>query len=98
MSNLAVHVQGLHKSYQMGRENLHVLRGAGFDVSGFCPEVQAILNALKTYGMFVADHGSNWYISGAPHPGWNDDNLHQIDQVKGGSFEVVYTGDVIDGE
>ena len=34
MSNLAVHVQGLHKSYQMGRENLHVLRGAGFDVSG----------------------------------------------------------------
>ena len=71
---------------------------AGFDVSGFCPEVQVILNALKTYGMLVADHGADWYISGAPHPGWDDDNLHEIHQVKGGSFEVVYTGEVIDGE
>ncbi len=33
MSELAVHVQGLHKSYRMGRTDLHVLRGVGLDVS-----------------------------------------------------------------
>ena len=27
-----------------------------------------MLQALKTYGMILADNGSNWYISGAPSP------------------------------
>ena len=32
MSDLAIHVRGLHKSYRMGRTDLHVLCGLGFDV------------------------------------------------------------------
>ena len=39
--------------------------------------------------MMVADNGSNWYISGAPNPGWNNDALHTLGQVKGSDFEVV---------
>jgi hypothetical protein len=40
--------------------------------------------------MFVADNGSNWYLSGAPDPRWNNDRLRsELGQVKGGSFEVV---------
>ena len=50
-----------------------------------------ILQALKTYGMMVADNGSNWYISGAPDPRWSDDDLHELSQVKGSDFEVVDT-------
>lgn len=65
---------------------------ASFDVSSFSPNVQVILTALKTYGMFVADNGSNWYISGAPDPRWNDDELHTLSLVKGGDFEVVQMG------
>ena len=38
--------------------------------------MQVILRAMKKYGMIVADNGSNWYISGAPDPRWNDDELH----------------------
>ena len=37
-----------------------------FDVSGFPPHAQAILKGLKTYGMFVADNGSEWLMSIAP--------------------------------
>jgi hypothetical protein len=66
-----------------------------FDISGFSPEVQVILQALKTYGMFVADNGSDWYISGAPDPRWSDDNLSELGSVPGSAFEVVYTGDPI---
>jgi hypothetical protein len=44
--------------------------------------------------MIVADNGSNWYISGAPDPRWNDNTLHSITQVTGGNFEVVDTGPV----
>ncbi|MGA7272414.1 MAG: hypothetical protein WB239_15180, partial [Acidimicrobiia bacterium] len=68
---------------------LRVRLRANFDLSGFSPEVQAILQALKTYGMILADNGSSWYISGAPDERWDNDALHDLDQVKGSDFEVV---------
>jgi hypothetical protein len=45
--------------------------------------------------MFVADNGSNWYVSGAPDPRWSDDNLHALSSVKGSNFEVVKMGTVV---
>ena len=39
--------------------------------------------------MMVADNSSSWYISGAPDPGWDNDDLHTLGQVKGSDFEVV---------
>jgi hypothetical protein len=67
----------------------------GFDISSYPPSVRVILTALKKYGMFVADNGSNWYISGAPDPRWSDDDLATIRQVKGSDFEVVKMGAVV---
>jgi hypothetical protein len=67
---------------------------AGFDVTPFPPEIRVILTALKKYGMFVADNGSNWYVSGAPDPRWSDDDLHTLSQVTGSNFEVVKMGPV----
>ncbi|MCB9765655.1 MAG: hypothetical protein H6739_38130 [Alphaproteobacteria bacterium] len=68
---------------------------AATDCSGFSSEVQVICDALKTYGMFVADNGSDWYISGAPDERWSDDNLRDLRELTGGDFEVVETGAVI---
>lgn len=65
---------------------------AGFDITPFPHEVQVILTALKKYGMFVADNGASWFVSGAPDPRWNDDDLHTLGQVKGSDFEVVRMG------
>ena len=62
---------------------------ASFDTSGFPPQARIVLDALKRYGMMVADNGSNWYISGAPDPNWDNDDLHTLGQVKGSDFEVV---------
>jgi len=62
---------------------------AGFDVSGFSPEVQIILQALKKYGMMLADNGSAWYISGVPDERWDNDHLHELHQVHGSDFEAV---------
>src|SRR5215470_16053906 len=56
---------------------------ASYNVAGFPPSVQVILTALKAYGMFVADNGSNWYVSGAPDPRWSDADLATIRQVTG---------------
>ena len=63
---------------------------AGFDISGFSPANQVILTALKTYGMFLADNGSDWFLSGVPDDRWDNDDLRQLlDGVHGRDFEAV---------
>ena len=65
---------------------------SNFDISGFNPQAQVILRALKKYGMIVADNGSNWLITGGLDPRWNNEILDQLKTVSGSSFEAVYTG------
>ncbi|HEY8468088.1 MAG TPA: hypothetical protein VIL18_00530, partial [Longimicrobiales bacterium] len=74
---------------------MRVRLSADFDISGFPPEVQVILTALKKYGMFLADNGSAWFISGAPDPRWNDENLAALKRVSSAEFEVVRMGEVV---
>lgn len=62
---------------------------ADFDISGFSKTNQVILTALKRYGMFLADNGAPWFITGTPDPRWNDDDLHDLNKVKGSDFEAV---------
>jgi hypothetical protein len=63
---------------------------ADFDISGFSSEVQVILQALKTYGMMLADNGGAWFITGVPDERWNNDVLvPELHQVKGSDFEAV---------
>jgi hypothetical protein len=62
---------------------------ASVDISQFPAMDQIILQALKTYGMIVADNGSPWYISGVPSSYWNNDTLHALTQITGSDFEVV---------
>jgi hypothetical protein len=50
-----------------------------------------VLEALKRYGMILADNGSPWYISGAPDPRWSNDDLHSLSRLTGADFEVVDT-------
>ena len=66
---------------------------ASYDCSWASAEVQVICTALKKYGMFVADNGSSWYISGAPDSRWSDDHLGDLKSITGNAFEVVNTGE-----
>ena len=71
---------------------------AGVDISGFPAEVRVILTALKTYGMFLADNGGGFFLSGAPDSHWNDGNINTLKQLHGSDFEVVQmTGMVVGG-
>jgi uncharacterized membrane protein YgcG len=63
---------------------------AGFDISRFSAPVRVILQAMKTYGLILADNGSAWYVSGVPDPRWDNDMLvGELAQVKGSDFEAV---------
>jgi hypothetical protein len=66
---------------------------ASKDISGFPPDVQRIFRAMKTYGLIVADNGSDMYISGTMDSRWNNDMLNPaFAALKAGDFEVVMLG------
>ncbi len=68
---------------------------ASFGLAGFRGESLIVLQALKRYGLIVADNGSAWYITGAPDPRWNDEDLEQLKRVPGSAFEAVRTGPIL---
>jgi hypothetical protein len=65
---------------------------ASVDISGMPRQARRVARAMKTYGLIVADNGSDWFISGTPDSRWDDDQLHALDVLSGGDFEVVDTG------
>jgi hypothetical protein len=70
---------------------------ASYDISGLTGQSLVIATAMKKYGMFVADDGSNWYFQGEggkQSSCWNDDDLDQLKNVAGNAFEVVNTGKI----
>jgi len=67
---------------------------ASFDLSRYHGAARVVLQCLKTYGMFVADNGSNWYLSGASDSRWDDTDLDQLKSVPGSAFEAVDSGPV----
>lgn len=63
---------------------------ASFDISGFSPQIKVILQALKTYGMFLADEGSSWQLVGTADERWNQNMLlEELHRVHGHDFEAI---------
>jgi hypothetical protein len=91
----ARHFVGSSTSANLPPMGMRVRLKASFNVAHYPREAQAILNAMKKYGMFVADHGSPWYLSGAPDPRWNVNALRTLLNVKGSNFEVVRMGAIV---
>ncbi len=70
---------------------LRVRLKASFPTSGYPRQARIVLEALKRYGMIVADNGSDWFISGAPDRRWSNEQLRTLRRVPGSAFEVVDT-------
>jgi hypothetical protein len=64
---------------------------ADVDITGLPPQARVVARAFQEYGLIVADNGSDWYVSGAPHRKWDNDALHALGELRGRDFEVVTT-------
>jgi hypothetical protein len=83
---------------------------ASVDISSLNPESRVIAQAMKDYGMIVADNGSNFFFSGASYAvdasngitlTWNDndiqDSVHGLKSLTFSDFEVVDLTPVVTG-
>ncbi len=57
--------------------------------AAFNTQAKAILQAMKTYGMYIADGGSDWYVQGEPSVDWLDQTITQVQSVSSSNFEAV---------
>ena len=91
----ATHFASSNSDVNLPPMGLRLRLKAGYSLAGYHGETLVVLRALKRYGLIVADNGSSWYITGAPDPRWNDEDLEQIKRVPGSAFEAVRTGPVL---
>jgi len=58
-------------------------------------QAKAILQAMKTYGMYIADGGSDMYVTGEPSAAWDDATFSQVQSVAASNFEAVDLGPIM---
>jgi hypothetical protein len=90
----ATHFASSNTDPRLPPMGLRVRLKASFDVTRFTGASRVILEGLRRYGMFVADNGSDWFITGETNRAWNDDDLDQLKTVPGSAFEVLRLGEL----
>jgi hypothetical protein len=66
---------------------------SSFNIDSFAPQIRRVLQAMKTYGLIVADNGSDMYISGTMDGRWNNDVLNPAFRgLTADDFEVIQLG------
>jgi hypothetical protein len=88
----ATHFASDHSDADLPPMGLRLRLKGSYPVGGYHGQARVILTALKRYGMFVADNGSDWFITGGSDRRWSDDDLNQLKRVPGSAFEVVRGG------
>ena len=94
----ATHYASSSRLYTLPPMGLRIRMKASYDISHITGQAYVIAVAMKTYGMFVADNGSNWYFQGQggrQSSCWNDNDLDQLKNVPNTAFEVVKTGPIL---
>ena len=85
----ARHQAGASPSPALPPMGLRVRLKRSVSLRGLPKQARVVAEAMKRYGLMLADNGSPWYVSGAPDPRWDNDQLHALDRLSGRDFEVV---------
>ncbi len=88
----ARHAAGASSDRSLPPMGLRLRLKRSFDTRGYRGQSLAILRALKTYGMILADNGSPLFISGAADRRWKDADIEQLKRVPASAFQVVKSG------
>ncbi len=50
---------------------------------------QTVITTMKTYGLIVADNGSNWYFQGTADTRWTSTMVDQLKNIPASAFQAV---------
>jgi hypothetical protein len=93
----ARHYASSSTSISLPPMGLRVRLKSTFNTAGLSPTARVIAEALKRYGMILADNGSAWYVTGVSDPRFDDEILHELDVITGQDLEVVDTTGLVNG-
>jgi len=93
----ARHYASSNRSASLPPMGMRVRLKKSFNISKYPKQARVILAAMKTYGLILADNGSNWFVSGTADSRWNDWALNSLKNVPGSAFEVVKMGKITKG-
>jgi hypothetical protein len=85
----ARHFASPHADPALPRMGERLRLKASVNISGLPRQARVLARAMQEYGLIVADNGSDWFVSGAPHPRWDNDQLRALGRLRGSDFEVV---------
>jgi hypothetical protein len=91
----ALHFASSSNDLRLPPMGMRVRLKASFDTSKFPLQARVILEGLKRHGLLLADNGGDWFVSGAPDPRWDDEQLGTLKRVKGRDLEVVRMGRLV---
>ncbi|GAW49301.1 MULTISPECIES: hypothetical protein [unclassified Nocardioides] len=62
---------------------------AGFSTQGFSPYAVSVIEAMKTYGLVLADNGSPWFFQGEQSSHWPERLIEDLEQIPASAFVAV---------
>jgi hypothetical protein len=65
------------------------LNKSKFDISSLSASAQVVAKAMQTYGLMLADNGSDFYFQGEDSPGWAEQDVEPLKTIPASAFEVV---------
>jgi hypothetical protein len=60
-----------------------------FSLSHYSHSAQVVIKAMQTYGVIVADNGSDWYFQGDASTGWPDALISELKSIPASAFDFV---------
>ncbi len=61
----------------------------GFNTDSLPPQARLVAEAMQFYGLILADNGSDYFVSGAPDAGWDNDDLRALGRIRGRDLVVI---------
>ena len=87
----ARHQAGATRSWKYPPMGARFRLRASYHPTGMGAKAMAVVRAMKTYGLVLADNGSPWYFQGEQNAKWPDSFIEQLKGIPAREFVAVNT-------
>ncbi len=74
---------------------LRIRLKSSYQTASMPVQARVVAVAMQTYGMILADNGSDYFFQGDDDSSWNDGQLNALKSIPGDQFEVLTPGTIM---